>query len=337
MSEEIIKIKIKTTSDGKVYFVEVATSKTISELKSQLQPITNIAPELQSLVFKGKILANENTVASYGVKTDNTIILVKKVNPQPSSSSSSSNTNTNTNNTQNNSQQNPQNQNQSSQNQNNNNQDGQGMPNNPFANMNMNDLFSGMGGMDYSSLGGMGGMGGMGMDPSQAMQMMSNPMIRNMVMELINNPQMMNMVMNNPMMQNMMNQNPQMRTMMQNPELMRNMMNMMFGGGNSQGQSGQGQGGMPDFSSLMNMMGGGMGQSQPGQGQNQDAGNAGTGMNMDFSVPQDDGVDPKEKYKEQLKQLKEMGFCNEETNIAVLKQCQGNVQFAIEKLINMFQ
>ena len=30
-----------------------------------------------------------------------------------------------------------------------------------------------------------------------------------------------------------------------------------------------------------------------------------------------------------------MGYINEETNLQVLKQCNGNVQFAVERLINM--
>jgi hypothetical protein len=50
-----------------------------------------------------------------------------------------------------------------------------------------------------------------------------------------------------------------------------------------------------------------------------------------------DNVDPKEKYKDQLAQLKDMGFINEEANIQVLKQCDGNVQFAVEKLLNMLK
>ena len=57
-------------------------------------------------------------------------------------------------------------------------------------------------------------------------------------------------------------------------------------------------------------------------------GNAGTEVN-------DANVDYKEKYKDQLAQLRDMGFINEETNIQVLKQCSGNVQFAIERLLNM--
>ena len=64
-------------------------------------------------------------------------------------------------------------------------------------------------------------------------------------------------------------------------------------------------------------------------------GNSSNAGNVDNTGTNDDNVDYKEKYKDQLAQLKEMGFINEETNIQVLKQCSGNVQFAIEKLLNM--
>ena len=43
----------------------------------------------------------------------------------------------------------------------------------------------------------------------------------------------------------------------------------------------------------------------------------------------------KEKYKNELNQLKEMGFLDEEINIPILQQCNGNVQYAIEKLMNL--
>ena len=64
-------------------------------------------------------------------------------------------------------------------------------------------------------------------------------------------------------------------------------------------------------------------------------GNAGLGNNTGNTGANDDNVDYKEKYKDQLALLKDNGFNIEETNIQVLKQCNGNVQFAIERLINM--
>ena len=58
--------------------------------------------------------------------------------------------------------------------------------------------------------------------------------------------------------------------------------------------------------------------------------------NIGINDNNDENVDYKEKYKEQLAQMKDMGFVNEETNIQDLKQCSGNVQFAVERLLNMF-
>ena len=47
---------------------------------------------------------------------------------------------------------------------------------------------------------------------------------------------------------------------------------------------------------------------------------------------QNENVNYREIYKEQLAQLKDMGFTDESKNIEILKNCQGNINFAIEKL-----
>ena len=41
----------------------------------------------------------------------------------------------------------------------------------------------------------------------------------------------------------------------------------------------------------------------------------------------------KEKFKNELIQLKDMGYFDEELNIQVLKECDGNIQYSIEKLV----
>lgn len=53
-------------------------------------------------------------------------------------------------------------------------------------------------------------------------------------------------------------------------------------------------------------------------------------MSMPFTrlAPQPQG-DPHVIYSEQLNQLREMGFPNEEANIAALQQANGNIHFAI--------
>ena len=43
-------------------------------------------------------------------------------------------------------------------------------------------------------------------------------------------------------------------------------------------------------------------------------------------------VDYKEKYKEQIAQIKEMGIDDEEKIIEALKKCDGNVQYALNRL-----
>lgn len=42
-----------------------------------------------------------------------------------------------------------------------------------------------------------------------------------------------------------------------------------------------------------------------------------------------------ETYKDQLQRLEEMGFTNKQVNIQVLQQCFGNVDAAVERLLNM--
>jgi len=46
-------------------------------------------------------------------------------------------------------------------------------------------------------------------------------------------------------------------------------------------------------------------------------------------------VDPKVAYADQNKQLKDMGFTNDDLNFEVLKQTGGNVDAAVERLLNM--
>ena len=50
----------------------------------------------------------------------------------------------------------------------------------------------------------------------------------------------------------------------------------------------------------------------------------------------DDNCDFKEKYKNELILLKNMGFNDEDNNIQALKLGSGNIQNAIELLVSMF-
>jgi len=67
-----IKIEI---SDGKVYDIEVNSCYIVIQLKYTIHSKTNITPSNQSLVFDGKLLENEKTLISYGIKEGSCIRL----------------------------------------------------------------------------------------------------------------------------------------------------------------------------------------------------------------------------------------------------------------------
>jgi ubiquilin len=45
-------------------------------------------------------------------------------------------------------------------------------------------------------------------------------------------------------------------------------------------------------------------------------------------------ADPQEAYRDQLQQLRDMGFINTEANLAALQATGGNVNAAVERLLN---
>ena len=363
---EEIQIKIKMTSNAQVYTVKISKSDTILKLKEECEKQTQIPPLSQNLVYKGRILVNEKLVSDYNIENDHTIILVKKHSAPPpkteskpvsssnTSEQSSSNNQASSNNSNPNTNTNP--------NTNNNTNNNAGNNSNPF----LGGLggLGGMGGMpDLSNLGsilgnidpneinnmmqnmggigGLGGLGGMGgVNPQMVQQMLSNPMYLQMMSNMMQNPETLQMIMNSPQIRQLTQNNPQMQQILNNPQLMQQlfnpqtlqMMSSLFQGmGNTNNQ--QNPFGGVDFSQLGQMisnLGG-----EPGfGGMNNNTGSANNAGNSNNNNNQQN-IDYKGKYKDQLAQLKDMGFINEETNIQVLKQTDGNVQFAIERLLNM--
>ena len=346
MSEETITIKIKMTSNAKVYSITVNKACTVEELKQACEKETTIPVQCQNLVFKGRILENTKKIDEYNVQNDNTIILVKKVSPQEKKDEPPKQENQNQN----------QNTNSSSNNNNSNNSNSNNNMNNPFG-MDINNMFQGMGGM--SGLDGGLGMGGM--NPQMMSQILNNPMYMQMMQNLMSDPNTMNMLMNQPQIKALIDSNPMMREIFSNPELLRQMFSpeMMQNMSAMLNSGGFGNMGMNPFGMGMPNMGmGNNNNNNPNNNNNNNSGmpnmnpyaNLFNNLNMNMGMmnmgnfgqgntnnnPQDN-VDPKEKYKDQLAQLKDMGFINEEANIQVLKQCDGNVQFAIEKLLNMLK
>jgi ubiquilin len=75
------------------------------------------------------------------------------------------------------------------------------------------------------------------------------------------------------------------------------------------------------MAAMMGMMGGGGGMMPA------------AGMPQQPAAPADTRP-PEERYKDQLDQLMGMGFADQASNIQALQATQGNVQLAIERLLN---
>ena len=197
--------------------------------------------------------------------------------------------------------------------------------------------------------GGFGGLPGLGGNPGQ---MMNDPRYQQALNAILNNPQMMNQLLNSPELRPLFEQNPQLRTLLQNPETRQLLLNPQ-----ALERLGRGGGGLNPFAGL-----GGFGSLQPTtspntrlgelftqwmdrernqSGQPQPSRPAQPGAGMPVPNPQpvfqqfpqpDPNVDYKEKYKDQIAQIKEMGIDDEEKIIEALKKCDGNVQYALNRL-----
>ncbi|KAI8928636.1 hypothetical protein BC831DRAFT_447423, partial [Entophlyctis helioformis] len=215
--------------------------------------------------------------------------------------------------------------------------------------------FPGMPGM-----GGMPGMPGMG-DPAGLQQLMNNPMMAQMVGQMMSNPQFMDaMVASNPQLASMMTpelrqimQSDTFRNMMANPQFIQMMMQMQGGAGGMPG-------GMPGMGAFGSPTGAGAGagaQTEPtaagfpplplfdpammqmlmasrgmGAGAGAGAGSfPGLGA-LGGGAPAAPAGPPEEVYQVQLRQLQEMGFYDAAENVRALTLCGGNVDAAIDYL-----
>ena len=190
-----------------------------------------------------------------------------------------------------------------------------------------------------------------------SLQMLENPMINQMMQNVLNNPEQLRMMMDaNPMMRQLRETNPQMAAMMDNPETMRAMldpnniraiaqmeqaMNQLSGsfpgiglGGsipplpNSSGISAPSQGGL-DFSSLLGTSrGAGAGGVSNPLFPFMMSPTGGVGTGQPSSQPA-----PGQRFRVQLQNLQDMGFTDRSSNIQALTRSHGNVNRAIEILL----
>ncbi|KAL5120400.1 hypothetical protein ACEQ8H_001690 [Pleosporales sp. CAS-2024a] len=201
-----ITFNVKAANDKK-HVLTLPSATTVADLKTKLSAAeyADVPADRQRLIYSGRVLKEHDTLASVKIKDGHTVHLVKgaasnaRQNPANQGTSSPSSASTPT----------PQ------------------VPTNIAAGTGNNPLAA-LTGARYAGFHGLPSMdtfgadGGMGPPPSQEaiLEMMDNPMFLSQMNEAMNNPAVVDMMMQNPMIQD----NPMLREMLRNEETRR----MMF-------------------------------------------------------------------------------------------------------------
>ncbi len=71
-----MQIFVKNVVEDKHITLEVEPTDRIEDVKTKIQDKEGISPDMQSLIFAGKILEDGNTLQDYSIQKDNTILLI---------------------------------------------------------------------------------------------------------------------------------------------------------------------------------------------------------------------------------------------------------------------
>ncbi|KAK9448710.1 uncharacterized protein V1518DRAFT_417987 [Limtongia smithiae] len=223
-TDDAIQINIKSAADQK-FQVSASTALLVSEFKALLEPKCSIPKERQRLIYSGRVLKDHEPLSAYNIHSGHTIHLVKSAAPPasaggaaPSAAAAAAPA-------------------------------VPAVPQNIAAGQGAGNPLAGLTGARYAGLAQLpsasmfGPDGGMGPPPSEddIITAMSNPMVQQSMNQMLQNPQMLDYIINSsPNLQGMgpqvrdMMQSEQFRQMMTNPDLMRQMLsfnrNLGFGG-----------------------------------------------------------------------------------------------------------
>ncbi|KAF1851429.1 uncharacterized protein K460DRAFT_362174 [Cucurbitaria berberidis CBS 394.84] len=222
-----ITFNVKAANDQK-HVITLPSTTTVADIKAKLSTpeFADIPAERQRLIYSGRVLKDGDTLSSVKIKDGHTVHLVKgaasNARQNPANQGTASTTGGSSTPT-------PQ------------------VPTNIAAGTGNNPL-AGLTGARYAGFHGLPGMdtfgpdGGMGPPPTadSMLELMENPMFLSQMNEAMNNPAVVDMMMqnpmirNNPMLQEML-RNPEMRRMMFSPEMMRMQLQMQRSMGDRDG------------------------------------------------------------------------------------------------------
>merc|ERR1719336_981110 len=95
-ANEIITVNFKTTK-GTKESVQISKSATVEELKQKIEEKSSeLSADLQRVIYKGRVLKNDKTVADSGLEEGQMVIVViKKKKPAPAAPTAASTSSTN--------------------------------------------------------------------------------------------------------------------------------------------------------------------------------------------------------------------------------------------------
>ena len=85
--EDSILLKIKTL-DGREHMIDVCRSLTILDLKTKIESSIGVAQNAQRIIFQGRMLTDDLTVATAGLENNSVVHLVERPPPMNSDQSS---------------------------------------------------------------------------------------------------------------------------------------------------------------------------------------------------------------------------------------------------------
>ena len=304
-----VEIKIKFTKSGQTTLKELTllSDMLIEELRVVIEEELKVPSYKQNLIFRGKMLQNGKKLEDYKISNNDIILLVEKVGETGDKIGLNKVTG----------------------------QSGIGVP----------------GQINYDLLKQPMGFNA---DIGQVIEAMKIPEIAGQVESMFDDPNIMNSFMENPQIKELININPGIKNLLTNKEFMKSMfqpenlerikrfqdgtanlqdLTTGFGLNNNMNNNNLnnpfGMYGMPMGNPFMMnpMMMGLPNLFGQGFGNNNLNNNLNNNMNM---TPEQ----LKEKYKDQINKIKDMGFSNEEETLNAIKKTNGNIDAAIERLIS---